>query len=35
MNAAWASAFGITYFALGIVLLLPLSLLLAKAFAVT
>ncbi|MEQ9382825.1 MAG: UbiA-like protein EboC [Imperialibacter sp.] len=35
MNAAWASAFGVTYFALGIVLLLPLSLLLAKAFAVT
>jgi 4-hydroxybenzoate polyprenyltransferase len=35
MNAAWASAFGVTYFALGIVLLLPLSLVLAKAFAVT
>ncbi|WP_339791481.1 UbiA-like protein EboC [uncultured Imperialibacter sp.] len=35
MNAAWSSAFGVTYFALGIVLLLPLSLLLAKAFAVT
>jgi 4-hydroxybenzoate polyprenyltransferase len=35
MNAAWASAFGLTYLALIIVLLLPLSLLLAKIFAVT
>jgi 4-hydroxybenzoate polyprenyltransferase len=35
MNAAWASAFGATYLALVIILLLPLSILLAKAFAVT
>ena len=35
MNAAWASAFGMTYLALIIILLLPLSILLAKAFAVT
>ncbi|MEO5602446.1 MAG: UbiA-like protein EboC [Cyclobacteriaceae bacterium] len=35
MNAAWASAFGVTYLALIIILLLPLSLLLAKVFAVT
>jgi 4-hydroxybenzoate polyprenyltransferase len=35
MNAAWASAFGVTYLALMIVLLLPLSILLAKVFAVT
>lgn len=35
MNAAWASAFGVTYLALIIILLLPLSVLLAKVFAVT
>ena len=35
MNAAWASAFGVTYLALIIILLLPLSILLAKVFAVT
>ncbi len=35
MNAAWAAAFGAIYFALGILLLLPLSLWLAKLFAVT
>lgn len=35
MNAAWASAFGVTYLALIIILLLPLSILLAKIFAVT
>lgn len=35
MNAAWASAFGVTYLALMIILLLPLSILLAKVFAVT
>jgi 4-hydroxybenzoate polyprenyltransferase len=35
MNAAWAAAFGATYLALIIILLLPLSVLLAKAFAVT
>ncbi len=35
MNASWASAFGVTYLALIIILLLPLSLLLAKVFAVT
>ena len=35
MNAAWASAFGVTYLALIILLLLPLSLLLARIFAVT
>ncbi len=35
MNAAWAAAFGAIYFALLILLLLPLSLWLAKLFAVT
>jgi 4-hydroxybenzoate polyprenyltransferase len=35
MNAAWSAAFGVTYLALIIVLLLPLSILLAKVFAVT
>jgi 4-hydroxybenzoate polyprenyltransferase len=35
MNAAWAAAFGTIYMALLIVLLLPLSLLIAAAFAVT
>lgn len=35
MNAAWASAFGVPWLALIIVLLLPLSILLSKAFAVT
>lgn len=35
MNAAWASAFGATYLALIILLLLPLSILLARVFAVT
>ncbi|HTN06795.1 UbiA-like protein EboC [Agriterribacter sp.] len=35
MNAAWAAAFGMIYFALLIVLLLPVSLLLGKLFAVT
>ena len=35
MNAAWASAFGVTYLALIIILLLPLSILLARMFAVT
>ena len=35
MNAAWASAFGFPYFALVILSLLPVSLLLAKLFAVT
>lgn len=35
MNASWAAAFGSFYFALLILLLLPLSLWLAKAFAVT
>lgn len=35
MNAAWAAAFGAIYFALLIVLLLPVSILLAKLFAVT
>lgn len=35
MNAAWAAAFGVTYLALIILLLLPLSVLLAKVFAVT
>jgi 4-hydroxybenzoate polyprenyltransferase len=34
MNAAWAAAFGSFYFALCILTLLPLSMLLAKAFAV-
>ncbi len=35
MNAAWASAFGVGYLALVIILLLPLSLGLARVFAVT
>jgi 4-hydroxybenzoate polyprenyltransferase len=35
MNAAWAAAFGAIYFALLILLLLPVSLWLAKLFAVT
>jgi len=35
MNAAWASAFGVTYLAFIIILLLPLSVLMAKVFAVT
>lgn len=35
MNAAWAAAFGLAWFALLILLLLPVSLLLAKLFAVT
>lgn len=35
MNASWAAAFGSSYIALIIILLLPLSLLLAKLFAVT
>ncbi|HRP55956.1 UbiA-like protein EboC [Agriterribacter sp.] len=35
MNAGWAAAFGAIYFALLIVLLLPVSVLLAKLFAVT
>ncbi|MHA4810895.1 UbiA-like protein EboC [Flavitalea flava] len=35
MNAAWAAAFGTVYVALAILLLLPLSLRLAKLFAVT
>ena len=35
MNAAWASAFGVLYLAFFIILLLPLSLWLAKKFAVT
>lgn len=35
MNAAWAAAFGATYLALIIILLLPISVLLAKVFAVT
>lgn len=35
MNASWASAFGAIYLALFMVLLLPLSLLLARIFAVT
>lgn len=35
MNASWAAAFGALYTAIIILLLLPLSLLLAKAFAVT
>jgi 4-hydroxybenzoate polyprenyltransferase len=35
MNAAWASAFGVFQIALFIVILLPVSLLLSKAFAVT
>lgn len=35
MNAAWAAAFGATYLALIIILLLPLSILMARVFAVT
>jgi 4-hydroxybenzoate polyprenyltransferase len=35
MNAAWAAAFGTLYLALIILLLLPLSIWMAKAFAVT
>ena len=35
MNAAWASAFGVIYLAFIIILLLPLSVLMAKVFAVT
>jgi 4-hydroxybenzoate polyprenyltransferase len=35
MNAAWAAAFGDIYFAVAIILLLPVSLLIARAFAVT
>lgn len=35
MNAAWAAAFNDLYFALAIILLLPISLLLARTFAVT
>lgn len=35
MNAAWAAAFGDLYFAITIILLLPISMLLARAFAVT
>jgi len=35
MNAAWASAFGIWHIAIVITILLPISLLLSKAFAVT
>lgn len=35
MNAAWAAAFGLPYFACVIVLLLPISIFLAKLFAVT
>lgn len=35
MNAAWASAFGVIYLAVGILLLLPVSLVLARVFAVT
>ncbi len=35
MNGAWAAAFGSFYFALIIILLLPISILLGKAFAVT
>lgn len=35
MNAAWAAAFGDLYFALLIIILLPVSLLLARMFAVT
>lgn len=35
MNAAWAVAFGAMFIALSIVMLLPISLLLAKAFSVT
>jgi 4-hydroxybenzoate polyprenyltransferase len=35
MNAAWAAAFGDLYFAVVIIILLPISLLIARAFAVT
>lgn len=35
MNAAWAAAFGIPYLAVAMLLLLPLSIWLAKAFAIT
>ncbi|MOA14346.1 hypothetical protein D3C78_1344430 [compost metagenome] len=35
MNAAWASAFGVLHVAIFIVILLPVSILLSKAFAVT
>jgi 4-hydroxybenzoate polyprenyltransferase len=35
MNAAWAAAFGDIYFAVAIIFLLPISLLIARAFAVT
>lgn len=35
MNAAWAAAFGVIYLAFIIILLLPLSVLMAKVFAVT
>jgi 4-hydroxybenzoate polyprenyltransferase len=35
MNASWAAAFGAIYLALAMVLLLPVSILLAKLFAVT
>jgi 4-hydroxybenzoate polyprenyltransferase len=35
MNASWAAAFGALYLALAIILLLPVSILLAKLFAVT
>jgi 4-hydroxybenzoate polyprenyltransferase len=35
MNAAWAAAFGDIYFAAAIIILLPVSLLIARAFAVT
>ena len=35
MNAAWAAAFGTLYLALIILLLLPISIWMAKAFAVT
>jgi 4-hydroxybenzoate polyprenyltransferase len=35
MNASWAASFGALYLAIVIVLLLPISILLAKLFAVT
>ncbi|HZX74482.1 MAG TPA: polyprenyltransferase, partial [Cyclobacteriaceae bacterium] len=35
MNASWAAAFGMIYLALAIIVLLPISLFLAKLFAVT
>ena len=35
MNASWAAAFGVGTVALGILFLLPVSIFLAKAFAVT